>query len=132
MTKECCIPICNSNYGSSLKESGAKYISMFSFPKSEEAKRKWLRAIPRDNWSPSQYSTVCAKHFCDSEIIKVERHFNSDGTYQDVPLKNPKLLESAIPSIFPNLPKYLSFKSRSDCQRTDPQARRENLLKEKT
>ena len=44
-------------------------VSTFGFPKDES---KWLKAIPRDNWSPSQYSVVCSIHFPENKIIREE------------------------------------------------------------
>ena len=48
-----------------------RYISLVS-PKDEILKGKWLKAIPRDNWFPSQYSVVCNIHFPENNIITEE------------------------------------------------------------
>lgn len=132
MTKKCCVPGCKSNYDSSLKaEQKQTYISMFTFPQQKEKLNKWLRAIPRKNWSPSKYSRVCANHFSENDIIRFEKSYNSDGTFKhDVPLKNPRLADNAIPCIFPNLPAYLSNDSGSCSHRRDPEERREKLFEE--
>ncbi|CAG4970430.1 unnamed protein product [Parnassius apollo] len=79
-------------------------------------------AIPRANWEPSKGSFVCSEHFSDSEVIRCEKVLNPNGSYEVVPLKNPKLVTGAVPHIFPNLPKYLSTKKTS---RMDPSKRRQ-------
>jgi hypothetical protein len=70
-------------------------------------KIKWLKIIPRANWSPTQYSVVCAKHFIPSDIIREDIYLLPDGTTTKIPTK-VRLNLTAVPCIFPNLPAYLS------------------------
>jgi len=123
MPRHCCIPGCKANYATTLKENNNAVVSTFIFPKEKEKLHKWLKAIPRENWTPTKSSVVCAKHFCDSEIIRYEEFSLSSGELKRLPLKHPKLSESAIPHIFPDLPKYLSFKQNKT--RKNPEDRRE-------
>lgn len=67
MPRSCCVPGCKSNYSSTLK-TGGQLVSAFTFPKDEILKAKWLAAIPRNDWAPSQYSVVCCLHFLESDI----------------------------------------------------------------
>lgn len=48
----CCVPNCRGNY-----DNGPR-VSVFSFPKDEDLRRKWTRAIHRKNFHPSQSSKV--------------------------------------------------------------------------
>lgn len=52
MPNKCCVPHCRGNYDSTCK------VRVFRFPQDEEQRRKWVRAIPRENFSPTQYSRV--------------------------------------------------------------------------
>lgn len=73
MPLNCCVPNCTSKgYRSTVGEK----ISYFSFPKSEELKKQWIRAIRRDdsdegngfNLKPS--TKVCSRHFKETELNK--------------------------------------------------------------
>lgn len=108
MPKTCCVPGCKSNYNSTLK-AGGSMVSTFGFPKDGILKGKWLKAIPRDNWSPSKYSVVCSIHFPENDIIREDIFVLPDGTVKKIPTKT-KLKPDAVPCIFPNLPEYLSKK----------------------
>ncbi|KAF2902885.1 hypothetical protein ILUMI_03297 [Ignelater luminosus] len=105
MPRRCCVPGCRSNYDSSLKENN-KCVTTFSFPKDDERKLQWIRTIPRKDWTPSCSAVVCVKHFCESDIIYHDKWLLSDGTVQQLSLRNPKLKPEAVPCIFPNLPSY--------------------------
>ncbi|KAF2883780.1 hypothetical protein ILUMI_22366 [Ignelater luminosus] len=124
MPRRCCVPGCTSNYDSSLKENN-KCVTTFSFPKDDERKLQWIRA--RKDWTPSSSAVVCVKHFCESDVIYHDKWLLSDGTVQQLSLRNPKLKPEAVPCIFPNLPSYLSSKPK--CTRRDPQERHDNIIK---
>ncbi|XP_045482104.1 uncharacterized protein LOC123686148 [Harmonia axyridis] len=87
---------------------------------------KWISAIPRKNWSPSQNSAVCSVHFQENEIIRYDVFKRKDGTIGKNLLRYPKLNKNAVPSIFPNLPGYLSKPSVS--ARKTPDERRQNYI----
>lgn len=110
MPRTCCVPSCKSNYKSTLPQT----VSTFSFPKETEMKNKWLNAIPRKDWQPSKYACVCALHFHKSDFV------SSSSS------KNPKLACDAVPSIFPNLPHYLSTPEVSE--RKNPNVRRQQVI----
>lgn len=71
-------------------------LSTFGFPKDIILKGKWLKAIPRDNWSPSRYSVVCSIHFPENDIIREDIFLLPDGTVKKIPTKT-KLKPDAVP-----------------------------------
>lgn len=70
-----------------------------------------MRAIPRKNWEPIANSAVCIKHFHECDIIKADT-WESNGEIKQIPLRYPKLKAEAIPNIFNNLTKYLSYQKK--------------------
>ncbi|XP_054715473.1 THAP domain-containing protein 5-like [Uloborus diversus] len=103
MPNTCCVPKCKGNYNQENR------VVVFSFPKNEELLQKWMKAIPRENLVVTKNTRVCEKHFQNDDI---ERHTSfykeSSGETLTAKLKKPRLKYGAIPSIFPNCPKYLS------------------------
>lgn len=52
MPNKCCVPRCRGNY-----KNGSK-VRIFRFPKDEELRQKWIRAIPRENFLPTENTRV--------------------------------------------------------------------------
>ena len=52
MPYRCCVPKCKGNCKKGIK------VSVFSFPKDEKLKQKWVHAINRENFQPSATSKV--------------------------------------------------------------------------
>jgi hypothetical protein len=128
MPSRCCVTGCKSNYDSSLKNSqNNRGVSVFKFPKNEERKQAWLKIIPRKNFIPSASSVVCQLHFSSDDIILYDKHLQPDGSCKQLLLKNPRLKDGAVPSVFPNLASYLSKPAIKE--RTDPEFRRETISK---
>ncbi|XP_044766292.1 uncharacterized protein LOC123322410 [Coccinella septempunctata] len=121
MPRRCCVTGCKSNY-----DSQNRYVSVFKFPKDPNLKIKWVASIPRKNWTPSQNSVVCSLHFQECEVIRYDEFTRKDGTIGKNLLKFPKLKENSVPSIFPNLPTYLSKPSVPP--RKNPEERRQNHI----
>ena len=67
MVNSCCVPECKSGY-KSVKKSDT--VSLFRFPKNEIIRQKWIKAIPRKNWSVTQNHRVCAHHFDKSILLQ--------------------------------------------------------------
>jgi THAP domain len=114
MPRRCVVPGCKSNYDSTLHLNGDGLVSSFSFPKDDILKKQWINAVHRKDWQPTSCSSVCAKHFRDSDFL--------------VDLKNkcPRLVHGAIPSVFPNLPQYLT--KSEIVLRKDPEVRKQQLI----
>ena len=108
MVYTCCVPACKTGYKS---VKGNDQIPLFRFPKDEECRKKWMNAIPRQQWTLSDSHRVCAKHFSDDNIqyVSVDSRINAKLS-DDNPkiLKHKRLKPTAVPSIFSDLPNYLS------------------------
>lgn len=103
MPQKCCVPGCNGNY-----KNGPK-VHVFGFPKDVNLRQKWLKAIPRDNFEPTNNTKVCEAHFPEGSIIKSTTVQDSNtGKIFTIELLKPRLREDSIPSIFLNCPSYLS------------------------
>ena len=66
----CVVPKCKGNY-----KNGPK-VHVFSFPKEEKFRQAWIKAIKRDNFTPTQHSKVSI-YFCFSFYF---HSFNSTNT----------------------------------------------------
>ena len=92
MPNSCIVNGSKSNYLKNIKEHG--YVQTFSFPKNKHVCNKWLQIIP-GNVSVKRNSVICIKHFIQDQI----KFFNTKGAKR-IPLKKPKLLPYAVPTIF--------------------------------
>lgn len=101
MPSKCCVPGCTSNY---VKP----FVNVFSFPKDPVTTQTWLRAIHRDDYSVSKNSRVCIKHFDERYIIREESVTRPDGSILTVKRDRLKLRDDAVPTVFENLPTYLT------------------------
>ncbi|KAF2895271.1 hypothetical protein ILUMI_10904 [Ignelater luminosus] len=68
-------------------------ITFHQFPKDIELRNKWIKAVRREDWFPSEMNVLCSTHF-------VEDCFNRT-------LSLTKLRSAAVPTIFPAFPSYL-------------------------
>ena len=57
MPKNCCAVGCSNVY---TKGSG---VSFYRFPTDAERRSKWIAAVGRKDWSPTEYSWICSEHF---------------------------------------------------------------------
>ena len=121
MPNKCCVTGCRSNY-----EKAEGYVLIFKFPCDENLRKLWLKKIPRKNWTPGPQAVVCEVHFDEKFISKIEEYIDKDGQKKTFPRKRPVLSSNAVPTIFPNLPQYLS--SSSGAERTNPEKRRKLVL----
>ncbi|GBM33030.1 hypothetical protein AVEN_263517-1 [Araneus ventricosus] len=103
MPNACCVTNCRGNYDAENK------VAVFSFPKVEELKLKWIQAIPRRDLVVTKNTKVCEKHFTDDDIERVSTFYKeSTGETLIAKLKKPRLKKGATPKIFPHCPSYLS------------------------
>ncbi|KAH7959378.1 hypothetical protein HPB49_010630 [Dermacentor silvarum] len=98
----CFVPGCKSGY-KSCKEK----LSLFGVPKEEQVFQQWQRNIPRADRPLERNAAVCELHF-DKQFVS--RHFEHtiDGKTVRLERTRPVLLPGAAPTIFPNVPSYLS------------------------
>ena len=68
MPQTCVVVNCRNR---SSKESSTKF---FRFPADKEQTERWIAAVKRKNWCPTEYSRVCSDHFV---IGKSERFINA-------------------------------------------------------
>lgn len=101
MPKRCSVAGCRSNY-----DGENEYTTVFSIPKKEPLRSQWLKSIPTD-FKGLKNPVVCVKHFEKSSVIW-EEEILINGELKKYPREVPKYKEDAVPTIFPNLPKYLS------------------------
>ncbi|XP_067126884.1 uncharacterized protein [Centruroides vittatus] len=100
--RHCFVPGCKT--GNNVKEKR----TLFSAPKDEELRKKWSKLIPRGDKIFDEYCCVCELHFDEQFIERKFKHI-INGEEVTIPRDRPKLVSDAIPTIFPNLPKYLSY-----------------------
>ena len=92
MVKKCCVPNCRGNYSSTDK------VSVFLFPRDPTRRALWLSKIPRADFVPSGESVVCAKHFDEQFIVKIDSVTRPDGSVLTVPRDKVKLRDDAYPT----------------------------------
>jgi hypothetical protein len=68
-------------------------MSFHLFPKDTEFRQKWIKAVRRENWTPTQYDVLCSVHF-------TAQCFKTTSSRR-------KLLLTAVPTIFPAFPAHL-------------------------
>ncbi|XP_077080745.1 uncharacterized protein LOC143733085 [Siphateles boraxobius] len=86
MPSICCAVSCDN----SKSQRNDKKLKFYNIPKNPERRQKWISAIKRDHWTPTEHSRLCSEHFIS-------------GTKSDNPL-NPNY----VPSLFA----YLSPEER--------------------
>ena len=107
MVNACCVPECKSGYRSNKT---AKPVALFKFPKDDVIRQKWIKAIPRKNWSITSNHRVCALHFSEVDFIfnSTDHRSGRKQARNSAKLKRLRIKSTAIPHIFPSLPHYLS------------------------
>jgi len=113
MVNKCVAFGCKSGYSSNAAEDATRKITFHSFPKDNDQRDKWIRANPRKDFVPSKISKICSLHFADSDFI-VQRTDSKDRRrrkHGSELLTYRYLKKDAVPSIFQNVPSYLSTPS---------------------
>jgi len=98
--RTCFVPGCHSGY------SGQK-CSLFMPPRDTATLMKWRRAIPRADRELTSRDRVCSKHF-EVHAIETTYKIRIGDRVEELERGKAKLVPGAVPSLFPNLPKYLS------------------------
>jgi THAP domain-containing protein 1/3 len=84
--------------------------TLHSFPKDKVVFDKWIKALSRKDFIPSRNSRVCSKHFLPSDFVEVSQDSNIYRTKKQTERKlNLRYLkDDAVPSIFDNVPSYMT------------------------
>lgn len=47
-------------------------IPFHRFPLDRERRQRWITAVKRDNWTPSEHSRLCGAHFVSGKFCTVD------------------------------------------------------------
>lgn len=113
MVKSCCAVGCANR----LTKGSA--LSFYRFPTDSDRRSRWIAAINRKDWCPTEYSYVCSAHFVSGKK------------------SNDQLSPDYVPSIFRHVRSPIKRKRRSDFQvyrrrKKALRTRLENALREET
>ena len=61
MPKYCCAANCSNVF------TNGSEVKFYRFPLDPEQKAKWIAAINRKDWYPTEYSWICSEHFVSGE-----------------------------------------------------------------
>lgn len=75
---------------------GRDEVAFHKFPQDRDIAAKWVAAIQREDFEPTNASVVCSKHFRDSDYTRSPSLTKSLG----VPVKRARLNRGAVPSVF--------------------------------
>ena len=108
---KCCVPSCRSGYDK--PPPNEPKLSFYRFPHEPGLKHNWIRNISRAEQEPNEYSRVCSLHFKsdDFQTERKDKKFyqkKNSGVPRPAELQIRLLLQDAVPSIFPDLPKYFT------------------------
>ena len=128
MVYKCSVPRCPT--GSTQNRTKEK-VSMHKFPTDPGLLEKWMKSIPRKNWTPSKHSFICSLHFHEENFVKSTMDSNTRRkNKRKESLLKRYLKKDAIPTIFRQLPSYLSKEptpARSNTATTSSRMEAENL-----
>ena len=102
---------CKSGYATN---TDADCVTFHSFPDDSVLRDQWIRANPRKDLIPTKFSRICSLHFRGCDFIDV--HQDSNKSWLKMKSEKPvrwHLREGAVPSIFSNVPAYLSSPASS-------------------
>lgn len=113
MPNKCVAFGCTTGYDSSNNVGLDTKTTLHSFPKDQALFDKWVKAISREDFKPSKHSRVCSLHFLPSDFVEKRQDSNVTRKkhQRKAELHKRYLKEDAIPSIFHNVPSYLSENS---------------------
>ena len=115
MVNKCAAFGCKSGYKRKDQQlddaTGGQKITFHSYPlHDKQLCEKWVRANPRKDFVPSKNSKLCSLHFQPADFVDVHKDTNKqrDKARADKKLRKRYLKDGAVPSIFANVPEYLS------------------------
>ncbi|KAH7974388.1 hypothetical protein HPB49_014856 [Dermacentor silvarum] len=126
----CFVPGCKSGY-----KSCPARVSSFRAPKDALKREQWARNIKRGDKELTNDCVVSERHFEATFIQRTYRHVNN-GEMVEIPRDRPLLREDAVPTIFPDAPKYLTTKTPTRrkegnlCEQGEPPTKRRTTVKQ--
>lgn len=128
MVNKCSAYGCKSGYkikdAAKNTDVAAKRLTFHSYPiHNQELCDKWVRANPRQNFTPSKHSKLCSLHFKLTDFVEQRQDSNKSRTKQKIAILGAKLCQrylknDAVPSIFKNAPEYCSSSSHHSPRQT--------------
>ena len=108
MVYKCCVPQCSSGYEKNSDEE--KKVSMHKFPNDATLSQKWIRRICREkSFKVTQYTRICSLHFTENDFLNERQDSNTARKRSRWSSLVRRILKNdAFPTIFANLPAYLS------------------------
>lgn len=105
MVFKCAAPGCKTGYDNVIPDG----VSLHNFPSDQNNFQKWLNALRRKDYSPGKSAKICSLHFHNSDFCTeyTDTNVTRKRAYGQQ-RKRRKLKDGAVPSVFPNLPSYLS------------------------
>ena len=93
----CSVSGCYSGYDATHKRGPVeKKYQLIRFPKSPTIRNLWVSRLNRENWTPSESSCVCVKHFLPSDFSAVPGDLDTRGNERTM----YRLKENAVPSLY--------------------------------
>lgn len=95
--------------GDSSTSSGR--VTLHKFPLHDENLTKhWLKAMHREDFKPTEFSRLCSLHFHPIDFVTDSKDSNNRRKRKrgEVVLAKRRLSDTAVPSVFPHAPSYLS------------------------
>ncbi|CAI6348892.1 unnamed protein product [Macrosiphum euphorbiae] len=129
MSRNCYAPGCSTGNSKEKKYNllnGIRNKSIFKAPKDPELLNKWAKAIPRKDKVLTPNCGVCELHFLEGDIEKYYEIKLPCGKVDKIEKGKPTVKYKAIPTIFPNLPSYLSTAPAN--KRKSPQKKPDNFI----
>ena len=108
---------CSSSSRNAYKNSSG--LSFHSYPlNNPELLKTWLKNNPRKDFTPTKYSKLCSKHFEEADFTEYSQDSNVRRTKVPTRLKQRCLKPDAVPTLFPEAPRYLRKPKRIRIRKT--------------
>ncbi|XP_077534882.1 uncharacterized protein LOC144146828 [Haemaphysalis longicornis] len=125
--RTCFVPGCTSGYKSCTRKA-----SLFRPPKDALKREQWARNIKGADKELSDNCGVCERHFEERFIERSGQHVIG-GEVVHVARDQPSLTDDAVPTVFPDAPKYFTKrapvkrKNRNLCEQGPPPSKRKRV-----
>jgi len=97
---------CKSGYATNTT---GETVTFHAFPADPQLRDQWIRTNPRKDFIPTQFSRMCSLHFRECDFLDIRRDSNKSRlkTKSEKPTRR-LLRRGVVPSVFANVPAYLS------------------------